>query len=1033
VYLIWVQPLAAQTVLNFAKPTVNERLSPGFAVINPTAGYADVQFTYYGLDGNPVATGLVNPVRHRVAPKAQISMRASELFAGPRADNGWVQVTSPTSGLSGFYFSGDFAATLEGAESATPYSTQVVPVIRDDQANKTELIVLNPGTAASTVAVTLYNERGVQIGTVPAQLIAAHAALRLSPAALNVAGAGTVSARISASAPVSATAVIDRGDSLLFVNGQPGDQPASSRVAPHFITTGGADPVLILTNPTPSPVQVQVSVFTETGALLFPESSASRTFRIEGNGSISRDIRLITGQPIGATVNGWLRVDSANIPLAGLVIHDQGRAVTSIPLLTAPQDRMMFAEVSETDTLATLLALVNPSVFDAFVDVTFIRGDGSTAAQGSAVAPANSKTLSLIRDILPDAAGLASGYLVLRSSSPLYAIELLSAQNSSFLASIPAGRMPDAFVPTPLLATPSILRVEPGAEVQPGSVLRVALSSAFADATFTIGGQVVNARQLGPISPNYEVSVPALETGFANLVVRGNGLESAPVSLRVVPNDNAPTQVISGAAFYQKIDVTDAGLDLSRPVMVPIRNARVEVFSRSSLSIVAVSETDIRGRFAVPVPMDPNLTVRVISRLRAYDLRVADNTNQNQIYSIAADVDGRVGRSDVLLVDASRLSGAFNILEVIQRSNDVVKAADPDLVPPPISVFWSTRNWKGEGAINIGQGLIGTTYFNLTNNTAYVVGDRNDHGANSDSDEYDDSVIAHEYAHLLAAKFSRDDSPGGRHVMGDMLDPRVAWSEGWANFFSSVVRNDAIWRDSRGANGVNILRFDREDNVPAGDRPGYWSEASVDTILWDLFDDRSDSADDAQFSFRQMWQAFTDLRDDRFVYLPYFLERFLTRNPAAADAVRVIVQSRSIDFQPNLRPSVAYPFPTPMNAGTSVTGLVDSVTTRRNNLVTSAHFYSFTTTGGAASVRLDITGLGTGENPNANDLDIFLMDANGRVIDRSDSGLNGQAERITLRLAAGTYVVEIRSFYTLAETGGYVFNSGEYRLSVGIQ
>jgi len=553
------------------------------------------------------------------------------------------------------------------------------------------------------------------------------------------------------------------------------------------------------------------------------------------------------------------------------------------------------------------------------------------------------------------------------------------------------------------------------------------------DATFAIGGQIVSSRQVGPISPIYEVNVPALEPGFANLTVRSNSLESAPVLLRLRANDSVPTQIISGAAFYQKIDVTDeSGLDLSRPTMVPVRNARVEVFSRSSQSIVAVSDTDSRGQFAVPVPLDPNLTVRVVSRLRAYDLRVADNTNQNQLYVIARDVDGRAARADVLLADTSRISGAFNILEVIQRGNDLMKLADPNLLPPPVSIFWSTRNWKGDGIINIGQGMIGTTYFNVTSSTAYVVGDRNDHGTESDSDEFDDSVIAHEYAHLLAARFSRDDSPGGKHVMGDMLDPRVAWSEGWANFFAAAVRNDAIWRDSRGANGNSILRFDREENIP-GANPGYWSEASVDSILWDLFDDHADAADDVQYSFAQIWAAFTDLRNDRFVYLPYFLERFLNRNPGAADIVRNIVQSRSIEFQPNVRPSVAYPFPMPMNVGTTVAGSVDSLTTKRNNLVTSSHFYSFTTTGGAASIRLDITGLGPGDSPNANDLDIFLMDVNGRVIDRSDSGLNGQSERIALRLTAGTYVVEIRSFYTRAETGGYVYNSGQYRLSATVQ
>jgi hypothetical protein len=261
----------------------------------------------------------------------------------------------------------------------------------------------------------------------------------------------------------------------------------------------------------------------------------------------------------------------------------------------------------------------------------------------------------------------------------------------------------------------------------------------------------------------------------------------------------------------------------------------------------------------------------------------------------------------------------------------------------------------------------------------------------------------------------------------------VSWSEGWANFFASAVLNDPIWRDSHGPNGSVILRSDLEDNVPPGDQPGYWSEASVDTILWDFYDDHPDPADDVQFSFAQIWSAFTDLTNDRFVYLPYFLEHFLTRNPGAADSVRAIVQARSIDFQPNVRPSVAYPFPTPMNVGTTASGVVDSYTTKRTNLMMSSHFHSFTTTGGSADIRMDIRGLGPGSNPTFNDLDIFLMDANGHVIGRSDAGVNGQSERIAIKLPAGTYVVEVRSYYTRAETGAYVYNSGQYDLKVSVQ
>jgi hypothetical protein len=262
--------------------------------------------------------------------------------------------------------------------------------------------------------------------------------------------------------------------------------------------------------------------------------------------------------------------------------------------------------------------------------------------------------------------------------------------------------------------------------------------------------------------------------------------------------------------------------------MVPIRNARIEVFSRSAQSVVAVSQTDQRGHFNVTVPFDPSLTVRVLSRLRTSNLRVADNTNLNAVYAVSSDFDGRQLNLSVVLADTSRVSGAFNILEMVQRANETIRIADPSLDPPQVTIFWSTKNTRRTG--NVAQGLIGTSFFNVANNTAFILGDRNE-----DSDEFDDSVIVHEYGHMLAAKFSRDDSPGGETHLGDILDPRVAWSEGWANFFSSVVRNDPVWRDNSGPNGTNVYRFDLRDKIPTGDKPGYWSEMSVGSLLWELY------------------------------------------------------------------------------------------------------------------------------------------------------------------------------------------------------
>src|SRR5207244_4309077 len=46
--LILAQAASAQTVLNFVKATINDRLNAGFAVTNPSSNYADLQFTLYG-------------------------------------------------------------------------------------------------------------------------------------------------------------------------------------------------------------------------------------------------------------------------------------------------------------------------------------------------------------------------------------------------------------------------------------------------------------------------------------------------------------------------------------------------------------------------------------------------------------------------------------------------------------------------------------------------------------------------------------------------------------------------------------------------------------------------------------------------------------------------------------------------------------------------------------------------------------------------------------------------------------------------
>jgi hypothetical protein len=95
----------------------------------------------------------------------------------------------------------------------------------------------------------------------------------------------------------------------------------------------------------------------------------------------------------------------------------------------------------------------------------------------------------------------------------------------------------------------------------------------------------------------------------------------------------------------------------------------------------------------------------------------------------------------------------------------------------------------------------------------------------------------------LPGRFSRDDSIGGPHNIGDPLDPRVAWSEGWANFFSSAVRGTSIYLDSKGPGiPTDPFRQSRRTFPPSIVR-GIGARPQWQAFLWDLVDENADKDD----------------------------------------------------------------------------------------------------------------------------------------------------------------------------------------------
>ncbi|MDH3936867.1 MAG: transthyretin-like family protein [candidate division Zixibacteria bacterium] len=141
----------------------------------------------------------------------------------------------------------------------------------------------------------------------------------------------------------------------------------------------------------------------------------------------------------------------------------------------------------------------------------------------------------------------------------------------------------------------------------------------------------------------------------------------------------------------------------------------------------------------------------------------------------------------------------------------------------------------------------------------YLVIDTSDYSLLRAPDTYDDHVILHEHGHWVGSHCLDvfDESSGGPHTWSGKYSPALAASEGFAHFWSSVVRGDAS-----GKNWWLNFALYRETNVENGEHgwDGTYSnsannygdscEAAVAGILWDICDPDSDDYDSfGDFSF----------------------------------------------------------------------------------------------------------------------------------------------------------------------------------------
>ncbi len=380
-----------------------------------------------------------------------------------------------------------------------------------------------------------------------------------------------------------------------------------------------------------------------------------------------------------------------------------------------------------------------------------------------------------------------------------------------------------------------------------------------------------NTQQVNFVAPFLTIGRVAI---FEVTVINSQGQTSQDqVSVTIVPGSGS----IAGLVKYENVPHTDlSALDYANTTQDPVRGIDVELIDATTINstpiILATTKTNSLGEYNfTDSASGKSVIVRVKSTYTkvattlspaSWDMQVIDNTNANAIYAL--DTSAFIITPSNITKNLTALSGwnttdndytsprAAAPFHILDRAYDMVNkiiTADADVVIPEVKLNWSINNRPAAG--EVADGNIGTSYY--SNGNLYILGAKD-----SDTDEYDGHVVLHELGHYFEDKFSRADSIGGSHSFGDRLDMRVAFGEGFGNAWSAIISDDPFYRDSSGSKQDVGFHISMEENSVAN--AGWYSESSVQSILYDIYDSTNESNDAVSLGFTPIYNVLTGVQ-----------------------------------------------------------------------------------------------------------------------------------------------------------------------------
>ena len=515
----------------------------------------------------------------------------------------------------------------------------------------------------------------------------------------------------------------------------------------------------------------------------------------------------------------------------------------------------------------------------------------------------------------------------------------------------------------------------------------------------------------------------------------GGSAESPAVpqtALASQPTSATGSTEITGKVTYDRVPHTlSSGLDYANTRVMPVRGAVVEAVTASG-EVLDTGVLDAGGNYALTVDAGTEVRVQIKSQLLSnatakWNFSVTDNTQGNQLYALQGSLAGSGTNSrQTRNLHAPhgwtgqsygnvRAAAPFAILDTVYLAVQSFAQIDADIDFPELEIRWSPENKTVIGNKVLGQ--IGTSaYFpEIDDGTIYLLGEEG-----RDTDEYDPHVILHEWGHYFEHRMSRTDSLGGLHSLNDRLDPRVAFSEAWGNALSAILLDDPTYRDSSGSHQSSGFSFDLEAGQYAN--PGWFSEASIGAIIYDIFDETSDGVDRLSAGLGPLY---TVMRSETYKDGPVFATIFALADgmrrefPDTASALDALLEAQLISGEGAngngesnsgaIRSALPVYKEVRLNGAAAQLCSVDDAGLH-NKLGNREFIFLKLDSGTDVTLSLVKT---SGDDDRDPDLNIWQ---GNRLVHESRSSAQGQ-EVLQTRLSAGDYVIEAFDFFNINGAG----------------